>query len=52
MNAKDLINKTISDITINGYEVTITTKDGLVLQYGASDGGYSTWEIFKEDEKN
>ena len=50
MNEKDLINKIITSIKIDGYGITMTTKDGIVLNFGASDGGYSYWEIFKDDE--
>lgn len=51
-NAKDLINKTISDIEINGDGIRMTTTDGLILDYEASDGGYSLWDIFKYGDLN
>lgn len=48
MDYKDLIGKTIQEIEVNGYEVIIITTDGIRLEYGASDGGYSNWGISQE----
>ena len=42
---KDLMNKTITGISVDGYGVTLITKDGLKFEYSASDGGYSCWSI-------
>lgn len=50
-NEKDLINKTISDIEIDGYGIRMTTTDGLILDYEASDGGCSLWDIFEDFSK-
>ena len=49
MSDKDLIGKTIQEIEINGYGITIVTADGIRLEYGASDGGYSSWDINKDE---
>ena len=44
---KMMIGKTITDVQINGFGITITLDDGYTLDYDASDGGYSTWELCK-----
>ena len=49
MENKDLIGKTIQEIEINGYGITLVTTDGIRLEYGASDGGYSSWNISKAE---
>lgn len=52
MDERELIGKTISKIEIDGYGITIVTKDGYLLEYYASDGGYSSYEITQlESEK-
>ena len=45
MNESDLIGKTIKAIDIDGYGLLITFSDGTILEYDASDGGYSCWGI-------
>lgn len=45
LTEKDLLNKTIKEIEVNGYGINLTTEDGMVLDYSASDGGYSCWEV-------
>ena len=45
MTEKELIGKKITAININGFEVEIIVEDGTTLNYQASDGGYSNWEI-------
>lgn len=50
MNEKDLMNKTIASIEIDGFGVNLITQDGVALSYNASDGGYSCWDIFKEGD--
>ena len=48
----DMIGKRIQNIEVNGYKVRIVLEDGICLDYDASDGGYSCWDIYKvEDEK-
>ena len=46
MSEADLIGKTITEVSINGYCVLMTVDDGTTLYYDASDGGYSMWEIY------
>ena len=46
MDEKDLINKTIEKIDIDGYGIEIRFSDGTEFVYNASDAGYSTWDIF------
>lgn len=41
----DLVGKTIKEISVNGFGVYIFFTDGMVFSYGASDGGYSSWDI-------
>ena len=38
---KELIGKTITNAIVNGYEVVLIFDDNTVLDYEASDGGYS-----------
>ena len=35
----------IKEISVDGYEITITTEDNLRFEYYASDGGYSSWDL-------
>lgn len=49
MEDKDLIGKTIQEIEITGFGITLVTTDGIRLEYGASDGGYSCWDISKDE---
>ena len=48
MSVNDLVGKTIKSIEVDGFGVCIHTTDGIVLDYSASDGGYSSWDITKE----
>ena len=52
MDEKDLIGKTIEKIDVDGYGVEIRFTDGTEFVYGASDGGYSSWDISKDGESN
>lgn len=47
MNEKDLAGKTIEKIYIDGYGIEIYFTDGTELEYDASDGGFSVWDISK-----
>lgn len=47
MDEKVLIGKKIKDVKVNGFEVIILTEDGVALNYKASDGGYSGYEILQ-----
>ncbi len=49
MSEKVLIGKTITKINIDGYGIFMTVDDGTALYYDASDGGYSLYEIYKEE---
>ena len=50
MMIEDLIGKTIKHIEVDGFEITITTEDEVVLTYYASDAGYSSWNVSREGE--
>lgn len=41
-----LIGKRIDEIEIDGFGILMTMDDGTVLDYVASDGGYSNYDIF------
>ena len=47
---KNFIGKKIKDIKIDGYGIELLLEDNIKLIYEATDGGYSTWLIKKEDE--
>lgn len=47
MDEKVLIGKKIKDVEVNGFEVIILTEDRIALNYNASDGGYSHYEILQ-----
>ena len=46
MNEQDLKGKTIKYIRVDGFEVYIEFEDGTIFEYEASDGGYSSWEVY------
>ena len=46
-----LIGKVIIDAEITGYGVTLKLNDGTILEYNASDGGYSTWDWEESEDK-
>ena len=45
MDEEMLIGKTIKEISVSGYGVSIIFTDGYELAYSSSDGGYSSWVI-------
>ena len=47
---KELIGKTIVNAIVNGFEVVLIFDDGTILDYTASDGGYSWYELRKVGE--
>ena len=47
---KVLVGKTIKEVDIDGYGVNIVFVDGTIFDYGASDGGCSSWDIIIESE--
>ncbi len=49
MTEKDLIGKTIESAEVDGHGIEIHFTDGTVFVYDASDGGYSNWDITKDD---
>lgn len=49
---KKLLGKVIKEIELNGNGITLVTEDGYCLEYYASDGGYSSWEIHKSEVDN
>lgn len=49
---KDLFEgKIIKQLNVNGNEIILITNDGLELNYDASDGGYSAWQIIKNGKE-
>lgn len=46
---KELIGKTITYAIVNGYEVFLIFNDNTILDYEASDGGYSCYELRKAE---
>ena len=42
---KLFVGKKIKDIFVSGYYVELLMEDDTKLEYNASDGGYSLWEI-------
>ena len=49
MTEEDLIGKTIKSVEIYGYGIEMRFTDGTIFEYCASDGGYSNWDIAKDD---
>lgn len=47
-----LAGKTIRKAVVSGYCVVLEFEDGTSLNYSASDGGYSLWELFTADGNN
>ena len=52
MGELNLIGKTIKSIDVTGYGIVIITKDGYRFEYDASDGGYSSWDCYRNGEEN
>lgn len=46
---KFLMGKTIVKAEVGGYGIKLTFDNNYVFDYDASDGGYSCWEIYKEN---
>ena len=46
-----LKDKTIAKCTIDGYGVYLKFTDGSELEYDASDGGYSSWQLYVKGER-
>lgn len=47
---KELIGRIIKDVDIDGFGIRLELLGGKVLEYGASDGGYSCWEIIDMED--
>ena len=47
-----LIGRTITKAEVDGYGITLELDDGMTFLYGASDGGYSTWEVCEGGESD
>lgn len=47
--ANALVGKKIRAIELSGYHVRLTCADDTVLEYDASDGGYSCWSVILPD---
>lgn len=52
MSETDLIGKTITEMSIDGYCILMTVDDGTTLYYDASDGGYSAWDVYMKGADN
>lgn len=50
LDASILIGKTIARIDVDRFDVDIVFTDGTVFEYESSDGGYSCWDIYKNDD--
>lgn len=50
MEGLKLQGKVIKSIEIDGNGIELVTEDGYCLEYSASDGGYSCWDIYKKTE--
>lgn len=46
-----LVTRTILKAEVDGFGVRLVLDNGTTFDYDASDGGYSLWEIAKEDER-
>lgn len=49
---KFLLGKTIVKAEVDGHGIRLTMDNHYVFDYNASDGGYSCWEIYKENDKD
>lgn len=52
MDEKSLIGKEIKEIEVDGYQVYIKFTDNTILDYSASDAGYSAWTIIDGDNED
>lgn len=50
LDASILVGKTIARIEVDGFDVDIVFTDGTLFEYESSDGGYSCWNIYKNDD--
>lgn len=47
---KKIVGKTIKKAKVDGYDVILEFTDGEIFEYNASDGGYSTFDLYKKGE--
>ena len=50
LDTKALVGKTIARIDVDRFDVDIVFTDGTVFEYESSDGSYSCWNIYKNDD--
>lgn len=50
LDASVLVGKTIARIDVDRFDVNIVFTDGTVFEYESSDGGYSCWNIHKNND--
>lgn len=48
---KALVARTILKAEVDGFGVKLVLDNGTTFYYDATDGGCSSWEIAKEDER-
>lgn len=46
-----LVGRTILKAEVDGFVVRLVLDNGTTFEYEASDGGCSSWEIVKEEER-
>ena len=49
MTKSELLGKVIKEINLDGNGIWLMTEDGYCLDYSSSDGGYSSWELSKNE---
>ena len=49
--SQKIVGKTIGKAEITGHGVDLWFTDGTVLNYSASDGGYSSWSVKDNNKK-
>ena len=49
MTESELLGKVIKEINLDGNGIWLMTEDGYCLDYSSSDGGYSSWELYKNE---
>lgn len=52
MDEKVLIGKEIKEIEVDGYHVYMKFTDNTILDYSASDDGYSAWAIIDGNKES
>lgn len=52
MDELELLGKVIKEIELDGNGIMLVTEDGYCLDYYSSDGGYSSWNLYKREIDN